>query len=82
MAQASEAVIENPRRGRPKGSKDRQRPKRGRPDLRLNAVVTAIRAANAAGFDLSIEKSGGIILSPKVPAETVSDNDNTKEPPE
>lgn len=63
--------------GRPKGSKD-SRPRR--PDFRLNAVLTAIRVADAAGFDLSVDKTRGIVLTPKPPAETVEpDGDNAKE---
>lgn len=57
--------------GRPKGRRD-SRPRR--PDVRLNAVLTAIRAANAAGFDLSVDKLHGIVLTPKAPP------DDDKEP--
>lgn len=49
--------------GRRKGQKDR-RPRR--PDLRLSGVLTAIRVANAAGFDLSVENSK-VVLTPRAP---------------
>lgn len=76
MPQVSEAAVEQ-RAGRPKGSKDR-RPRR--PDVRLNAILTAIRAADAAGFDLSVDKLRGIVLTPKAPAEKAEPDDDSKEP--
>jgi hypothetical protein len=75
MSQTSEAAVIEPRRGRPKGRKDGYPRK---PDVRLNAVLTAIRAANEAGFDLSIGKSGEVVLTPKAKAPSDDDKESTQ----
>jgi len=58
--------------GRRKGQKD-SRPRK--PDLRLSGVLTAIRVANASGFDLTIDKSV-VVLTPK--AQQISPDDSTE----
>jgi hypothetical protein len=55
-----------PRRGgRRVGQKDKSPRK---PNNSLSGLLTAIKVANAAGFDLSVDKSR-VILTPKVPAD-------------